>query len=68
MFVSALFFVVLVGGFMLGLRLTRNKKRRLVLVEAGVMSPIVLAMFAFAYQTELVVALGIVCVSKIVVD
>ena len=61
MLVSALLLVVLVGGFLLGLRLTRNKKRRLMLVEAGVMSPIVVAMFVFAYQTELVVASAAVC-------
>lgn len=61
MLISAALLTMLAGGLYVALKFTRQKMRRLLLLEASVMAPITLAMFVLAYQTELVLVSGGVC-------
>ena len=61
MLISAALLVLLTTGLYLGWRLTKRRKRRLLLVETALMTPIIAAMFLLAYPSEMVLVSGSVC-------
>lgn len=61
MLISTALLVLLTTGLYLGWRLTKRRKRRLLLVETALMTPIIAAMFLLAYPSEMVLVSGSVC-------